>query len=124
MNDAAIQAEQASCAAALACSRDEIHAQGLRGTDFVLQDCGQVWDLALGMDTPSPILLGSLRPDLVVEWWRWDARWWMYAHPAGLRAHAAVVKAESNRRAAIQGHVDTINEIREQGTHWREAYKT
>lgn len=100
-------AEQATCAAALHCAASEVREQRLTGADFLLRGCGQAWDatLAAGLEGGSPSLItvgARLAPDALLELQRWVGDWWQYCHPAGLRAHAALVRRESERRRRLR----------------------
>lgn len=99
--------EQAACAAALHCTADEVRAQRLRGSDFLLRGCGQAWDAILevageGGGTPSVLAVAArLSPAALPELQRWVGDWWTYCHPAGLRAHAALIRRASARRRRL-----------------------
>jgi hypothetical protein len=98
--------EQAACAAAVHCTADEVRAQRLQGSDFLLRGCGQVWDAALAAaaEDGAPSVLGvgmRLGPAALEELQRWVGDWWTYCHPAGLRAHAALIRRASTRRRRL-----------------------
>lgn len=94
--------EQATCAAALHCSTEEVRSQGLEGADFYLRGCGQVWDAALRTEEPTILTVAALlKPAALPEMQRWIGDWWLYCGPGALRAHAALVKRDSERRKRL-----------------------
>lgn len=101
-------AEQATCAAALFCTPAEVLEQQLTGAHFLLRGCGQAWDatleVALEGETLSQITVGArLASEALPELQRWVGEWWLYCHPEGLRAHAALVRREGERRRRLRG---------------------
>lgn len=51
---------------------------------------------------PSILAVAARLPgDALPELQRWVGAWWSYCHPAGLRAHAALVRRESERRRRL-----------------------
>lgn len=106
-------AEETTCAAALNCSAETVRQLGLKPQDFLLYGCRQIWGHILTMEAPSLVLLMDRDPELAVSAQRWWGRFeGVYNHPAGLRAHAALVKREARIRAVGQGNAQQINEIR------------
>lgn len=119
-------AEEATCAAALHCAAADVRAEQLTGADFLLRGCGQAWDAIVaasharyevGQDdgdtvnaaerdldgVPSILAVAARLPgDALPELQRWVGAWWTYCHPAGLRAHAALVRRESERRRRLR----------------------
>jgi hypothetical protein len=81
-------------------------AQGLRGDDFLLRGCAQAWDAILVVaragEVPTLLNVGArLAPAAHPELQRWVGEWWPYCHPAGLRAHAALVRRAAARRRRL-----------------------
>ena len=109
--------EETTCAAALTCSAETVRQLGLKPQEFWYASTRQVWGHILRMETPSIVLLMDADADLAVSAQAWLGRdEGVHNHPAGLRAHAALVKREARIRAIGQGNAQQINELRA-GTH-------
>lgn len=99
-------AEEVTIAAALHCSRSAVQATGLEPADFWMASPRQLWGAIQQMGTPSLVHVARLRPDLLPVAQRYTGEWWVHTHPAGLAAHAAVVRAESLKRQRVQAAVN------------------
>jgi len=96
----------AVCAAAMHCTAAEVRAQGLEAGDFLLRGCARAWAAILEVcaqgEAPTVLTVGArLEPAALPELQRWIGDWWVYCHPAGLRAHAALVRRASARRRRL-----------------------
>lgn len=125
VSDSILMCEEAVAVAALFVSRDELHSLDLEPRDFVMAGPRQVYAAALNMAYPSVPLLWNAVPNTVVEWWRWEAQHWMYANPGSLRAHAALVRKDGERRRAIQALANEAGRINREGVTpgWWQEYE-
>ena len=112
-------AEKAVCVAALNVSVEVVRSVGLEPWDFWLEDCGQIWAEALHGATP--ITLMATHSYLGLQYQKWWGSYMVFAHPAGLIAHAALVKRDSARRKALRGLAEQAKAVHA-GTNWRDAY--